>query len=70
MSDVEKPDKPTAAPAAAKDEICIVDLGRHTRKRIRRLRKGYGPLMRKVQNATEALQEEGVVESAESQDLG
>lgn len=27
------------------------------------MRKDYGPLMRKVQNATEALQEEGVVES-------
>jgi hypothetical protein len=44
------------------EELCIVDLGRQTRKRIRRLRRGQGPLMRKVDNAVEALREEGVIE--------
>lgn len=55
--------KPGGRPAEAEggDELFIVDLGRQARKRIRRLRRGQGPLMRKVDNAVEALREDGAI---------
>ena len=53
--------KPAASAPAAKEEFFIVDLGRQTRRRIRQLRRGRGGLMNKVDNAVEALQEDGAI---------
>ena len=47
--------------AATTPELCIIDLGQHDRSRIRKLRRGEGKLTRQVMEATEALQEEGVL---------
>jgi hypothetical protein len=40
---------------------CVIDLGEHSRKRVRRLRRGEGRLMEKVEDAVAALQEDGVL---------
>ncbi len=61
-------EKPTAekkdAPVAADEGVvCVVDLGEHSRKRIKRLRRGRGRLMSKVEGVIEDLQEEGVLAS-------
>ncbi|KMO30911.1 hypothetical protein ACQVP2_09975 [Methylobacterium aquaticum] len=54
---VKTPDKtPDKTP-----ELCIIDLGQQDRARIRKLRQGQGKLTRQVLQATEALQEEGVL---------
>ena len=51
------------APAAADSrQICMIDLGRQDRARIRKLRRGHGRLMRQITEATDALQAEGVLE--------
>ncbi len=50
------------APVAAEDGIvCVIDLGEHSRKRVKRLRRGRGRLMSKVEGVIEDLQEEGVL---------
>jgi Family of unknown function (DUF6200) len=41
--------------------VCVVDLGEHSRRRIRRLRRGEGRLMERVEDAVAALQENGVL---------
>src|SRR3546814_2801662 len=40
--------------------VCVLDLGEHRRKRVRKLRKGEGRLMDKVEEAVASLQEQGV----------
>ncbi len=52
-----------ATEAPAKGIICVVDLGEHSRRRVRRLRRGEGRLMERVEDAVAALQENGVLES-------
>jgi hypothetical protein len=42
-------------------EICLIDLGRHDRSRIRKLRHGTGKLMKQVLSSTQALKDEGVL---------
>ena len=42
-------------------DICVLDMGKHTRKRIRQLRRGKGKLMYKVECAIEDLREDGVL---------
>ena len=42
-------------------KISIVDLGEHSRGRVRKLRKGQGRLMRKVEETIQALGDGGVV---------
>jgi hypothetical protein len=49
------------AKAAAEQEICLVDLGRQDRARIRKLRHGKGKLMKQVLSSTQALKDEGVL---------
>lgn len=39
----------------------IIDLGEHARKKVKRLRKGKGRLMEKVEDAVEQLKAEGVL---------
>ena len=42
-------------------ELCIVDLGKHSRKQIRKLRKGGGKLMTRTEEIIEELKESGVL---------
>ncbi len=48
----------------AKGVVCVLDLGEHSRKRVRKLRRGEGKLMDKVEDAIAALHEEGVLSGA------
>ena len=41
--------------------VCVIDLGEHSRRRIRRLRRGEGRLMERVEDAVAALQENAVL---------
>lgn len=59
----EKQDLPAAPEAGV---VCVVDLGEHSRKRVKRLRRGRGRLMSKVEGVIEDLQEEQVL-SADAQ---
>lgn len=43
-------------------ETIIIDLGRQSRKRVRKLRKGKGRLMVKIEDAISDLRTQGVVE--------
>ena len=51
----------TADKRDAISEMCVVDLGEHTRKSIKRLRRGEGRLMDKVEDAILSLREEGIL---------
>lgn len=46
--------------------VCVIDLGEHSRRRVRRLRRGEGRLMERVEDAVAALVENGVL-SADAQ---
>ena len=48
-------------PAEAVSEMCVVDLGEHSRKAVKRLRRGEGRLMDKVEDAILSLREEGIL---------
>jgi hypothetical protein len=41
--------------------VCVLDLGEHPRKRIKRLRRGQGKLMEKVEDALADLTSQGVI---------
>lgn len=43
--------------------VCVLDLGEHRRKRVKKLRKGEGRLMEKVEDAVASLQEQGVLKA-------
>lgn len=51
----------TQAEQPSEREICLIDLGRHDRSRIRKLRQGGGKLMKQVLSSTQALKDEGVL---------
>jgi hypothetical protein len=57
---VETKAKPTTPGAAG--VVCVLDMGEHTKKRIKRLRKGGGNLMEKVEDAISDLQGQGVLD--------
>jgi hypothetical protein len=61
---VTAPPKP--AEKVEKGITCVIDLGEHSRKRVRKLRRGEGRLMEKVEDAVASLQENGVL-SADAQ---
>jgi len=42
-------------------ELCVVDLGKFTKKQIRRLRRGEGKLMTKAERIVQDLKANGVV---------
>lgn len=44
--------------------VCVLDLGEHSRRRIRSLRRGEGRLMEKVEDTVAALKEDGVLDAA------
>lgn len=53
-----------SAPVQADAGItCVLDLGEQRKKRIKRLRKGEGRLMTKVEDAIAELQAQGLLES-------
>jgi len=54
-----EPKKPTEEPESG--IVCVLDLGEHRRKRVKKLRKGEGRLMEKVEDAVASLQEQGVL---------
>jgi hypothetical protein len=56
----DKKAKP-GAEAEAGGVVCLIDLGEHSRKRIKKLRRGNGRLMDKVEDAVADLKEEGVL---------
>lgn len=45
-------------------DICIIDLGEHSRTRVKKLRRGEGRLMRKVEDAIGDLEEQGLLEAS------
>lgn len=45
-------------------EMCVVDLGEHSRRSIKKLRHGEGRLMDKVEDAILSLREEGILGSS------
>jgi hypothetical protein len=47
--------------SAAAGIVCVLDMGEQSRKRIKRLRRGEGRLMDKVEDAIADLQTQGVV---------
>jgi len=49
MSTVETPTKPATSAAAPQGAITVVDLGRRSKKQIKRLRKGGGRLLDRVE---------------------
>lgn len=62
QDDVTKGDTaPSADDKGAISELCVVDLGEHSRRRIKKLRRGEGRLMDKVEDAILSLQEEGII---------
>jgi len=44
-----------------KGVVCVVDLGSHSRKLVKRLRRGEGRLMERVEDAVAALRQDGAV---------
>ena len=44
-------------------DVCVLDMGKHTRKRVKQLRRGKGKLMYKVERAIEDLRDDGVLSS-------
>ena len=51
----------STAEGSEKGIVCVIDLGEHSRQRVRRLRRGEGRLMDKVEDAVASLQESGVL---------
>jgi|GEM_PF-883757 len=60
----EKKEQTTGASAGEEQGVfCVLDLGEQKKKRIKKLRKGEGRLMMKVEDAIADLQEEGILEA-------
>jgi hypothetical protein len=60
LDPVDTKAKPT--PPSAAGVVCVLDMGEHTKKRIKRLRRGGGNLMEKVEDAITDLQGQGVLD--------
>jgi hypothetical protein len=56
-------EKKEQAPATETGVFCVLDLGEQKKKRVKKLRKGEGRLMEKVEDAIADLQAEGVLEA-------
>jgi hypothetical protein len=54
-------DDPKAAGPSSISELCVVDLGEHSQRSVKRLRRGEGRLMDKVEDAILNLREEGIL---------
>ena len=62
MSTTTPPDT-TAGNGAQPRKLSLIDLGEYSRERVKKLRKGQGKLMRKVEETIEVLSKEGVVQA-------
>ncbi|WP_191060024.1 DUF6200 domain-containing protein [Geminicoccus harenae] len=51
-------------PPEPTSETVIIDMGEHSRRRVRQLRRGEGRLMEKVEDALADLEEQGVIEAS------
>lgn len=60
-------DDPKFDSESAISEICVVDLGEHSRRSVKRLRRGEGRLMDKVEDAILSLREEGILDGTNVQ---
>lgn len=54
----------TAASSEQKYAGVMIDLGKQTRKKVKRLRRGEGPLLEEVINSIEGLRSEGKVSAS------
>jgi hypothetical protein len=61
---VNKKDSAPPPPAPAKGSLTVIDLGEHSRKRIKKLRRGEGRLMEKIEDTLSDLEEQGVIEAS------
>lgn len=43
------------------DDVCIVDIGKHSRKSIRKLRRGEGKLASRAETVVDDLKSQGVI---------
>ena len=59
MSDAKAPTAPTAAPSPV-----VADLGRRSRKAIKKLRKGEGPLLEDAQKLVAQLQADRAIDGS------
>ncbi len=67
MPETAAADKKNAAPPPpppAKGNLTVIDLGEHSRKRIKKLRRGEGRLMEKIEDTLGDLEEQGVIEAS------
>ena len=55
---------PPAAAAETTSNMVLIDLGEHSRKRVKKLRRGEGRLMEKVEDTLADLTEQGVIEAS------
>lgn len=62
--EVEKVERQDAAPPRSESEMVIIDMGEHSRRRVKKLRRGEGRLMDKVEDTLADLEEQGVIEAA------
>ncbi|WGF87511.1 DUF6200 domain-containing protein [Marinivivus vitaminiproducens] len=53
--------KEAPAEVEAISELCVVDLGEHSRRAVKKLRRGEGRLTDKVEDAILSLREEGII---------
>jgi hypothetical protein len=63
MSTVETPAKPATRGAAPQGAITIVDLGRRSKKQIKRLRKGQGRLLDRVEQTVDQLKADNEIDA-------
>lgn len=49
------------APDPKPDDLCVVDMGKHPRKSIRKLRRGEGKLASRAEAVVEDLKSQGVI---------
>lgn len=60
-SSAAEADAPVSTGNSQSSDICVVDIGKHTRKQIRKLRRGDGKLMTKAEQIVQDLKDQGVL---------
>ncbi len=61
IHDAGKVESSTVNTENSSGDICVLDMGKHKKKRVKQLRRGKGKLLRRVENAIDDLKEEGIV---------
>lgn len=52
---------PRTAEKSKPGDVCVVDIGKHSRKAIKKLRRGDGKLMTRAEQVVQDLKDEGVL---------